>query len=74
MLHAIWSDVATDFFLLYFFSATVAHLTPTVDLRALCPSGSPRPSRHPRASNSVFNMAVVCAIVLMSHDELLFTA
>jgi hypothetical protein len=52
MLHAIWSDVATTFFLLFFFSATVAHLTPTVDLTALRPSGGPRPSGRPGASNA----------------------
>jgi hypothetical protein len=43
-----------DFFLLFFFNATVAHLTPTVDLTALHPSGGPRPSGRPSASNALF--------------------
>jgi hypothetical protein len=33
-LHAIWSDVATGFFSIFFFNATVAHMTPRVDLTA----------------------------------------
>jgi hypothetical protein len=41
-----------DFFLLFFFNATVAHLTPTVDLTALRPSGGPRPSGRSGASNA----------------------
>jgi hypothetical protein len=44
-----------DFFLLFFFNATVAHLTPTVDLTALRPSGGPRPSGRPGASNALFS-------------------
>jgi hypothetical protein len=42
-----------DFFLLFFFNATVAHLTPTVDLTALRPSGGPRPFGRPGASNAL---------------------
>jgi hypothetical protein len=41
-----------DFFLLFFFSVTVAHLMSTVDLTALRPSGGRRPSGRPGASNA----------------------
>jgi hypothetical protein len=53
MLHAIWSDVATGSFSTLLFSATVAHLTPKVDLTALRPSGGPHPSGRLGASNSL---------------------
>jgi hypothetical protein len=43
------------FFYFSFFSATVAHLTSTVDLTALRPSGGPRPSGRPGASNALLN-------------------
>jgi hypothetical protein len=44
-----------DFFLLLFFNAAVTHLTPTVDLTALQPSGGPHPSGRPGAGNVVIN-------------------
>jgi hypothetical protein len=57
MLHAIWSDIATRFFFYFsFFSATVTHLTSTVDLTALHLSGGPRPSGRPGASNTLSNV------------------
>jgi hypothetical protein len=64
MLHAIWSNVATRLFLLFFFfSATVTHLTYTVDLTALHPSGGPRPSGRPGASNSLFKIQTSCGLL-----------
>jgi hypothetical protein len=65
-----------DFFLIFFFCATVAHLTPTVDLTAMRPSGGPRPSRPYiyKMSTSTGNTSFSCfqfSFFITSSDFLL---